>query len=135
MKKRLAILLTTGFLINCSQPNNDSDAAYMEESEFKQIEFLQLKYAEELHMQALVSGNLYTEQDCVKISGHTLIWPNNYSLHFENGFAVIKTDSKIIAKIGDEVTLAGGELDSISHVKMTPPIACIEGPYWLVGEE
>ena len=89
---------------------------------------------------ALQAGRLALSGDCVSLvdprTGGTwlVVWPPGTS---RNGIDIVSSGGNVLAQIGDEVSLVGGEYDagSIGSQLATPiSSACQLGTYWLVGD-
>jgi hypothetical protein len=63
-----------------------------------------------------------------------VVWPPGTS---RNGADIVGSGGNVLARIGDEVSLGGGEYDADSiGSQLTAPIssACQTDAYWLVGD-
>lgn len=88
-------------------------------------------------------GRLVVENSCLRLkpiigNSYLLIWPYGYSVHLEGKvIEVINGNGKIVARVGDTITVGGGEAASTEIVMIYSsqqlPDNC-KGPYWLVSE-
>jgi hypothetical protein len=95
-------------------------------------------------MEALVRGTLVLVDNCIRVQydevgiNYLLIWPPDFSISFENGtIEIVNEDGKIVASLGDNVQMGGGEIKLLSlldkSIQEQVPPQC-PGPYWIVGE-
>lgn len=86
-------------------------------------------------MQALLTGKLVVEGDCLRVGEHLLIWPYGFTVRDDNGVVEVRDETGgTVAHVGEEVKLGGGQVGELSGD--LAPIAehgC-DGPYWIVGE-
>jgi len=93
-------------------------------------------------MEAQLIGDLLLVDGCLRVkdlySGDSIlpIWPPEFTLGAENdGIQVLDGDGQVVARVGEEVYMGGGEVSSPSLpdcVRQQLPAEC-SGPYWIVG--
>lgn len=93
------------------------------------------------YMEALIEGKLVYDEGCLRIEhsngSYLLVLHDGFSVGAdEEGTLIVDDDGQTVARIGDYVSIGGGEssagLAGDVTVKGTPG-GC-DGPYWLVGE-
>lgn len=96
-------------------------------------------------MTAEIFGTLVVVTNCIRINdnesdtSYLLIWPPNFTLSTKvNVIQILDEDGEVMACVGDEVRISGGEIKSLSFFsepmqKQIPPNC--SGPYWIVGDE
>lgn len=103
---------------------------------------------ERMHMEALLEGELRLVDGCLRAGdeyagqqGELIIWPPGYWAAAEDGVIVVyNTEGQAVARVGDVVSLGGGEVFQLfqsptarESVVEQPPAEC-PGPYWVVGQ-
>ncbi len=93
-------------------------------------------------MEAQLIGDLLLVDGCLRVkdiySGGSIlpIWPPEFTLGAENDqLQVLDGDGQVVARVGEEVYMGGGEVSSPSLpecVRQELPASCT-GPYWIVG--
>ena len=94
--------------------------------------------------EALVRGTLVLTDNCIRLerdkslANYLLIWPPDFNIRFENSAVeIVNEDGKIVASLGDDVEMGGGEIHLLSlldgFIQEQVPPQC-PGPYWMVGE-
>ena len=93
-------------------------------------------------MEAQLIGELALVDGCLWVkdmySGGSIlpIWPPEFRLRAENDeIQVLDGDGQVVARVGEEVYMGGGEVSSPSLpdcVRQQLPASC-SGPYWIVG--
>ena len=96
-------------------------------------------------MQALLSSEperlLVDENGCIRIKNYLIVWPHGFkAISRNNNMAIVDNEGEVVANIGDQVTVSGGEcsgcsLDDIKKITGTDPNPQCEGIYWMVGNE
>jgi hypothetical protein len=96
----------------------------------------------EAYMVYQLQGKLVLSDECLRVSvgdkGYLLVWPGWYTFDIVSRDIVISNlrTGAVVAqlKIGDSVSLGGGELeDRPFNLKYAIPETC-KGPYWAVGD-
>ncbi len=89
---------------------------------------------------ALLEGTLTLVDDCLRVTlrsdNDLIIWPPEVTLRTDGGdIRVIDTAGRVVARVGEEVRLSGGQLKTVGGqgLREAPPARC-PGPYWLTGE-
>jgi len=95
-------------------------------------------------MTAELIGELLLVDDCLRVNAaadasYLILWQPEFSLKAENdSLHILNEAGQVVATVGEEVYLGGGEVRSIDHldeyVRQQLPPAC-PGPYWIVGAE
>ena len=88
---------------------------------------------------AVQTGRLALSGDCVSLvdkqrGAWLVVWQPGSS---RSGVAIADSSGKVLARIGDEVSIVGGEYqaDAIgSQLSMPIPAACQTDRYWLAGD-
>jgi len=93
-------------------------------------------------MEAQLIGDLLLVDGCLRVkdiySGDSIlpIWPPEFTLRAEDDqLQVLDGDGQVVARVGEEVYMGGGEVSSPSLpdcVRPQLPAEC-SGPYWIVG--
>ena len=93
-------------------------------------------------VEAQLIGDLRLVDGCLRVkdiySGDSIlpIWPPEFTLRAENDqLQVLDGDDQVVARVGEEVYMGGGEVSSPSLpdcVRQQLPAEC-SGPYWIVG--
>ena len=95
---------------------------------------------------ALVSGELVAENGCLRIvettssNNYLIAWPPEFSIHSEQDRIIITKGNgeEVTLRIGEEIRLGGGEVDSRDvldkRVQQALPEQC-PGPYWIASLE
>jgi len=88
---------------------------------------------------ALLIGRLSLQDNCLRVNGHLLVWPPEFTVSIESETVKVQdgfSADKAIWQIGQEVQLGGGEVQYqylTAAVQQRVPTDC-KGPYWLVGD-
>ncbi len=65
-------------------------------------------------------------------------WPAEYVLTPEgSGWSVLNAEGQVLARVGDDVSLGGGEYpmhEDLGISMEAAPEACLAGPFWLVSK-
>ena len=94
-------------------------------------------------MESLMEGVLETDDNgCLRVDNYLIIWPHGFSLRTEGeGIQVIDSNGQVVARVGDKITLGGGEFpgekarEQIEEFIIEQPLPDdYQGPYWIVGE-
>jgi hypothetical protein len=96
-----------------------------------------------VYMTAELIGDLTLVDDCLRVNdayaevSYLVLWQPELSLKAEDDSLYILNEAgQVVAQVGEEVYLGGGEVKSIDHlneyVRQQLPPAC-PGPYWIVG--
>ena len=107
--------------------------------------FPQLREAPNSYMDALLEGELVSENGCLRVrniehgSDHLVIWPYDSEMTADGqGVRVrISDGSEAILSVGEEVRIGGGEsyLSFLQRRVAQPiPSECLGGSYWVAGE-
>jgi hypothetical protein len=94
-------------------------------------------------MDALLVGELLLVDGCLRINdsddnGYLPIWPQNFSLRTkDNVIQVIDDTGRVIALVGDQLEISGGEMpaEHIEKYSAQPLPSNCPGPYWIVGNQ
>jgi len=93
--------------------------------------------------QAETIGELILANGCLRLNtnhaSYLLVWPPDFAPGAENDVIhVLNRDGQVVASVGDEVYIGGGETRSIGfldeQLQQQLPTDC-PGPYWIVGDE
>ncbi len=113
--------------------NYDSDTPY----------FPVVKNEPEGSFLALAEGTLVIEDGYLRLSRsysdttELIIWPYGYSLNVEgDDIRIINGDGEIVAHVGDNIYVGGGEVALITvwkDIRGLLPFDC-KGPYWLASD-
>lgn len=109
-----------------------------------EIHFLRQKPSDAPDMEALYEGRLVLSERCLYLqsedmsSTHAAIWPLEFSLTVQDeSIQILNGDKKIVAQVGDQVLVGGGEIPPRSQEEFEQSFLgafqC-SGPYWLVTE-
>ena len=130
--KFLSITLAL-FLLGCS--TNHSNRIY-ENTNLKEIEFLQYTKTQQQWMEALATGELELKNSCLSFKGDTssIVFPASFYLDHVKGKVVIKKGNKIVGIVGQKVSTGGGWVNSIDHLPITKPVKCKGNGYFIVGQ-
>ncbi len=127
----LIIVLSTVFGCGSNSINDSSTTPYFP-----------VQKAGLAQMDSLLEGILELDNnDCLRVDGSLIIWPYDFSLRIEGQeIQVIDSNGQIFARVGDKITLGGGEIPGTRAKELIEdfivgkplPDAC-PGPYWVVG--
>lgn len=88
---------------------------------------------------ALLEGGTLTLVDgCLRVTStgesNLIIWPPEVALRTDGGdVRVVDAARRVVARVGEEVRLSGGQLQAVGPgLREAPPARC-PGPYWLTG--
>lgn len=95
-------------------------------------------------MEGEIHGTLVLVGNCIRVDSqeadvnYLLIWPYDFDLTFKNGtLDILNENSGVIAHIGDNVHIGGGEIHLLSmldkSIQEQIPPQCV-GPYWIIGD-
>jgi hypothetical protein len=95
-------------------------------------------------MEALLVGELAQVNGCLRVKSSEIpeeylpIWPAGFRLGTSNPFQVLNEAGEVVAQVGQEVRLGGGEVpdevvQEVAQMEEPLPSNCL-GPYWVVGE-
>ncbi len=97
----------------------------------------------ETGMEALAMGTLILDDGYLRLSPsysddtYLIIWPAGYSIDMEGDeIRVLDEDGQVVARVGDTISAAGGEMKWISSLWLKGgflPLNC-DGPYWVASE-
>jgi hypothetical protein len=101
------------------------------------VHFPQLKMHSGSVMAAILTGELVLKDGYLCIRDTIIIWQPDYFLNNNNGtIEILDRDGKVVARVGEEVVMGGGGIESLEHVnrmlKEPLPPDC-QGPFWLQG--
>ena len=109
------------------------------------IVFFPEQKSQEGGMEALLWGELVLTNGLLRIQtdqfvgnvSYLPLWPPGYSVCEEDGTIQLFKGGDVIAKLGEEIYMGGGELSiqSANDLLVDPLPLYAEGPYWLVGKE
>lgn len=104
---------------------------------------------ERARLTSMAEGQLALRNGCLRlISSHDeadtsylIIWPGDYSVKEEaDVLGIYDSQNQLLALVGDEVTLGGGEIsqtepltDTVFGLREPTPPEC-PGPYWIMGD-
>lgn len=100
----------------------------------------------QVYMTAKATGELVLTNGCLRLKGsdsdigHLLVWPAGlFTPNIkDNEIQILDRNRKLVARVGEEVCMSGGEVGSIQllteYVQRQIPPQC-PGPYWVVGLE
>jgi len=103
--------------------------------------FLPRQAQQEAVMQALLFGELNEQDGCLTIADYLVVWAPNYDLLIDSdGVAIMDGTGEPLARIGDNVTLSGGEVPAGAFEAENPLFpfgncASVNDNYWLMGDE
>lgn len=85
-----------------------------------------------------MTGELILEDCYLRVDDELIIWQPDYFVNNNEGtIEILDRNGDVVARVGEEVCMGGGEIKSIEHInkllKEPLPQDC-EGPYWLMGE-
>ena len=89
-------------------------------------------------MQALLTGELRLDGNCLKVNGNLIVWPYGYSVQAENNVPHIYNEKKeLVARGGNVVRLSGSQVEPsegiIGNLSKFENESC-KGPFWMVVE-
>ena len=126
----LAVVLSISFACNNNSTNISSSTP-----------FFPVQKAGLDRMNGEFEGKLVLDNGCLRVDKYLIIWPHGFSLRTEGEeIQVIDSNGQVVARVGDEIYVGGGELpaeearfieESITGQPL--PDNCT-GPYWIVGE-
>lgn len=103
------------------------------------------KGATEDLMESLMMGRLILVDRCLRIEDSEsdtsllVVWPYDFNWQITNGIVeVLDGTGQVVARVGEGVSMGGGELDSLAGMGIDNPIQAqipdsCPGPYWFVG--
>ena len=102
------------------------------------VNFIRRRQPSGAGMGAELTGQLALINKCLKIGGFTAIWPYEFDYTVQGEVVnIINENDEVAARTNDEVSVAGGEIPSLSAEEWGSyvtgdPIQC-GGPYWSVS--
>lgn len=105
------------------------------------------KNGPEFTLAAMHAGTLTLEDGCLWLTTsetrHLLVWGPTHWAAWKNGRLAILQNGKVVASVGDTITVGGGELNVTdsrqvdawveAQIKQEIPTECRTGLYWQVG--
>lgn len=95
-----------------------------------------------------LAGTLSVEDGCLRLISleggilYTPVWPPDYAIQPSEPAAIIEPSGEELARVGDDIYLSGGEVQSLSgRDDLLDPAQADEvaevcpGPYWIVGDQ
>ena len=109
----------------------------------EKIHFLQQNQTDGSQMEALWEGKLVVSERCLRVqdirTSYAVIWPLEFDFSTLSGKVdILDGDDQVVAQVGDQVRVSGGELPGISPEEieqLAPGGSRCSDPYWLAGYE
>ena len=100
------------------------------------VHFPQLKMNSGIYMACLLKGQLALKNGYLYVGNSIIVWQPDFFLNDNHGtIEVLNRDGKVVARVGEEVEMGGGGIDSINLNRMLkePLPANCKGPFFLQG--
>lgn len=98
------------------------------------VHFPQLKTRSRSFMEAELYGEMVLEDGYLRVDGTLIIWQPDYFVHNNEGtIEVLDRKGKVVARVGEEVYMGGGEDRPFNKDLREPLPQDIEGPFWIQG--
>ena len=135
----LALMCLLGIVLIMATACNDTSSSTSSSTPFFPVQ----KELGRMYPTALAGGKLVLDNCCLRLKDSAYdysclpIWPYGYSLSIEGKeIQVIDNNGKPIARVGDTITVGGGEISAEIAAKYSVqplPDSC-SGPFWLVSK-
>ncbi len=109
-----------------------------------EINFLRAKPSDAPDMAALYEGRLMLSEKCLYLESgdgsltHAAIWPLEFSLTEGGGVQILNEDEAVVARVGDEIRVGGGEARGFSAEDLEENFignaAQCKPPYWRISD-
>lgn len=130
-------------LVGCNSDTNDNQNLTPQKlSQSSDDIFFPIGEENEMHLEALITGNLILIDQCLFLSteepdiDYLVIWPFGFSYTKQgNSLQVLNAEGKVVAEEGVRIGMGGGTHSSMSlPVDMPQDIDC-QGPLWNASPE
>ncbi len=90
-----------------------------------------------------IAGTLALRAGCLWLDSpvdvsRVLLWPADYAVAAQgSGWSILDAEGQVVASVGDEVYLGGGEYpepEDLGVSMANAPKACLAGPFWIVSD-